>query len=187
MVSVRASRNFRGNGPISLTALSKLEHLPFPVSVRALATVQRRDYSGRVTAGDVDCDYSVTLYSNGAWYITCHVRDDGDILGDSFEIEVTLDSDHRVGRTFHGELGPGDSTTVSDKGVDPWVRENWAQLHGGRVHIEVDPDLSAVVTLLILGGAVVFFLGGGKIVAQRCQDQPADNHDQCVEFVRQPE
>ncbi len=186
MLSVREARRFLGDGPISLAALARLERRNFPVGVRDLITVRRHDLTGRVAAGDVSCTYTVTVYSNGAWYITGDVHDDGDLFGDSFVLDFLLDQQHGVGKRFTGELGAGDDTRITDQGIDPWIRDNFAALTRLRATIQVTPDVASIVeaVLLVLAVAAVvsFFAGPGKVEARQCTDRPFDNHDQCVEF-----
>lgn len=186
MVSVREARSFSGDGPISLAALSRLERRTFPVSVRDLITVRRHDLTGRVAAGDVSCTYTVTLHSTGAWYISGDVHDDGDVFGDSYVLDFLIDPQHKVGKRFTGELGAGDRTTISDRGIDPWIRDNFAGLTRLKATIQVTPDLSAVfevvVIVLTVAGIVSFIASPGKVEARQCPDQPFDNHEQCVEF-----
>lgn len=194
MLSVREARNFRGSGPISLVALANLERRSFPVSVRDMVTVEQRDYSGSLTAGDVSCTYKVTLYNSGAWHVSADFHDDGDIAGDSFLLDLVLDEAHGIGTSLTGDLGPGDTTTLGNKGIDPWIRDNWAALHTTPVkaHLHAQADvleaiLSVIGTALLIGAAAYVFGGSHGVEARQCEAQGLDNHDQCVEFVRRSE
>jgi hypothetical protein len=189
-ISVRASRTFTGNAPISLVGLAKLENRPFPVSVREMATVETREWRGHGTAGDVSVIYVVTMYSTGWWYLTADFRDDGDISGDAYLLEFKIDGQGR-GIWVDGQLDHGATMRRTERGNDPWLRDNWAHVRGIdlRGELSATPDLStliyAIVAPLIIIGAIAFVVSPGTR-AQACPDQLPDDHSPCIQFTKDP-
>jgi hypothetical protein len=190
MISVRASRTFTGNAPISLVGLARLERRPFPVSVREMATVESREFTGAITAGDVDCSYRVTLYNSGRWFITADFTDNGDILGDSFLLEFPIEGQNRGLRLDHGGevLGPGRTLRLNDDGLDEVIRDDWARIRSAALtaKLSASPDIATLVSTILavvtVIGIVTFFAQGGPVAAGPCDGQPPDDHGQCVQF-----
>jgi hypothetical protein len=188
MLSVKESRRFVGDGPISLVALSKLEHREFPVSVRDVITVESRDFSGRITAGDVSAEHKMTIFNTGDWIVSAKLHDDGDIAGDTFVLDFILKGTDGVGARLEGELDADEVKEFGKSGNDPFIRNNWNLVsnNGMTTKLTVDPDIGGViggiVTALVIGLAVVFFASPGRTEARRCPDQPFDDHQPCVEF-----
>ncbi|MBQ1052265.1 hypothetical protein KBX50_27900 [Micromonospora sp. C51] len=185
MISIRAMRQFHG-APISLRAVSELEKWDFPVSVRTLATLVDREFTGRITAGDVQCAYRMSVFSSGNWAVSAEFFDDGNHVGDVWELEFVLDRIHRIGTKLDGSLNPGERTTVGRRGSDPWIRENWSRITtlSATLHASWRPgDVIATVLIGLTGiGTVLFFASPGRVEARRCPDQPFDDHTPCVEF-----
>ena len=190
VISVRTSRRFTGDGPISLVALAQLEHRPFPVSVREMASVDSRELDGRISAGDVDCSYRVTLYNSGRWFITADFHDNGDILGDSFVLEFPVDGGGRGIVLDHGgsALGPGKDLRMNKDGLDPFIRDQWPTIRSAALtaKLSATPDIeSLIVTILevvTVVGIITFFVSGKPVAAGPCPDQSPDDHGQCVQF-----
>jgi hypothetical protein len=189
MISVRASRRFTGDGPISLVALAKLEHRPFPVSVRDMASVESREFNGQISAGDVDCSYRVTLYNSGRWFITADFHDNGDLLGDSFVLEFPVDGQDRGIVLDHGDsvLGPGKDVRMNRDGLDAVVRDHWPTIRSAPLtaRLSASPDIQTLVVtileVLTVVGIVAFF-ASGPVEARPCPDQLPDDHGQCIQF-----
>jgi hypothetical protein len=195
VTSVRNSRNFRGDGPISLRSLAILERREFPVSLKSMIVLNRSRVNGTMTAGDVECLFKITLFDSGDWFITGKFLDHGDVLGDFFRLEFLVDEERGIGGFLEGQLGAGESITLSDRGNDPIIRDRWRilQANGPKVRLSATPNVSDVVvtvlTVLSVVGIVTFLIPepGKKIEAGRCRDQPLDNHEPCVEFRKVPE
>jgi len=190
MLSVRASRTFVGDAPISVRAWAQLERRDFPVSVRDLLNVERRDYQGRITAGDVECSYDVTLHNSGRWFVTADFNDHGTVLGDFFVLDFAVDGGHRGIRLDHGDsaLGAGDTLRMNDDGVDSWIRDHWETIRDAPLtaHLHASPDVASVISTIVLVvtgiGIITFFASPGKVQADPCPDQPPDDHGQCIRF-----
>jgi hypothetical protein len=189
-IFVRASRRFTGDGPISLRALANLEHRPFPVSVREMASVDSRELDGRISAGDVDCSFRVTLYNSGRWFITADFHDNGTLLGDSFVLEFPLDGGGRGIVLDHGgsALGAGKDERMNKDGLDPLIRDHWPTIRSAQLTAKLTAaaDIeSLIVTILevvAVVGIITFFVSGKPVAAGPCPDQAPDDHGQCVQF-----
>lgn len=188
MLSVRQSRRFVGNGPISLAALSKMEHREFPVSVRDMITLHSVVFSGRVSSGDVSGDAKMTIFSNGDWFVSAKLHDDGAVAGDSFVLDFILKGTNGIGAKLEGELDADQTKEFGNNGNDPFIRNNWALVSQNKMtaKLSVAPDIggiiSGVLTVLFVAIVVVFFASPGEVEARRCQDQAFDDHQPCVEF-----
>jgi hypothetical protein len=188
VLSVRESRRFVGDGPISLVALSKMEHREFPVSVRDMITLKTQVFSGRISVGDVSGDVKMTIFSTGDWFVSATLHDDGAIAGDSFVLDFILKGTNGVGARLQGELDADETREFGKNGNDPFIRNNWELVsrNGMTTKLSVDPDvggvIGGVVTALFVALAIVFFASPGKVEARRCPDQPFDDHQPCVEF-----
>src|SRR3954464_13050480 len=82
--TVKSSRQFKGS-PISIRAVSRLENRSFPVSLRdILADDEFRLFEGELAAGDVNCEWHMSIWRNGFWSVTGDFHDKGIIAGDFF-------------------------------------------------------------------------------------------------------
>lgn len=183
MLSIRSSRIFHGDAPISLRAVAQLEQRPFPVSLREMAFVDSATRSGRLAAGDVSVDYVVTLWNTGDWFLSGTFSDDGWIVGDTFELQVLFDVAGDIGVWLDGQIGAGDTRVKQRAGSDVVVRERWSEFRNASAtaRLEVTSQVGSVVVgglftvfvALALGiGAVVEIVGGGgstgRIETSRC-------------------
>src|SRR5579872_1357352 len=176
MISVRGSRAFTGDAPISLVGLAKLERRTFPVSVREMATVESREFDGSISAGDVDCTYQVTLYNSGRWFITADFRDNGDLVGDFFVLDFPIDGQGRGLRLDHGDsaLGHGQTDRMSANGLDEFIRNDWPRIRGAPLtaKLSASPDIGSIITVIAtiaFGiGVIAFVFGPGKVTAGPC-------------------
>jgi hypothetical protein len=174
--------------------LAKLERRPFPVSVRDLVSVESREFNNRITAGDVECSFQVTLYNSGRWFVTADFTDHGDILGDFFVLEFPVDGQNRGIQLGNDSpaLGAGDTRRMTDNGLDPWIRDHWGEIRDAQLtaRLSASPDVAALITTIILVvtviGIVAFFAGPGKVEAGPCPDQGTFDHGQCVQFRKVP-
>lgn len=189
-ISVTASRKFLGDAPVSVRAWAKLEQRTPPISLRDMATVERRDVNGHISAGDVECSYQVTLWNSGRWFITADFSDHGTFFGDFFTFQLEIAGQDRGIRLDRREepLGHGDTLRMNDNGLDPWIRENWPTVRDRRIseHLSASPNVAGIieaVTAVVVFAAVLgFFAGSGKIGAGPCHDQSGFDHNQCMEF-----
>jgi hypothetical protein len=189
VISIRESRRFVGDGPISIRAWARLERQTFPVSVRKLATVETRELNGEVTAGDVDCSYRVTLYNSGRWFITADFKDNGDVLGDSFVLEIPFGQGRGI-VLDHGSsiLEPGDTLRMDDNGLDEFIRDHWTTIRQSsiRINLSASPDIGtlvrSIIAVITVVGIIVFFATPGEVHARPCPDQLPDDHHQCLQF-----
>lgn len=192
MPSVRTSRRFIGNGPISLAALAKLEQRAFPVSVRELIALEFRDHTAQIEAGDVSGHLKATIWNTGDWFFSAAFRDDGDIAGDSFTLEIKFNAPGDKGARLDGSLGAGEARDFKGQGNDPFIRENWHLFRnvGSEARLQVTPDVGGVIVGILFPVLVVLTLGlvlvplaDGSGELRRCRDQDPFNHDVCVEVV----
>jgi hypothetical protein len=186
MPTVRTSREFQGDGPVSLVALSKLEQRSFPVSVRDLITIRTKSIQSRTSAGDVDADVNFAFTSSGGWMASVSVHDNGTITGDSFVLDLTLNGvPNNAGTRFTGELHTDETTQQSKNGIDPNIRAHFDQITSLHVKLQATPDIESVISdiglFLVTAGTVVFFAGPGKVKTGPCvnPDQP-----DCVQFTK---
>lgn len=158
MASIKTGRRYKG-GPISLRAISLLEHADFPAHLRPLTELGTQGFKGKLRNGDVDCDWDFRLFSNGSWNLSATAHDSGEILGDHFVLECVINDSHGVGQSIKRRLGTDDTVHSSLNGSDPWIRENWQSIKGVTAHLTVSPDwpvIAAYVGIaLTIGGIVV--------------------------------
>jgi hypothetical protein len=190
MLSVRESRRFTGDAPVSVKAwAAQLERRPFPISLRELASVELREFNGQISAGDVECSYRVTLYNSGNWYITADFKDTGTLVGDFFVLDFLV-KDHRGIRIDHGNEALGVDATfhVDDRGLDPFLREHWREIRDQPLtaKLSASPDVAGIISVIgsvfVAIGTAIFFFFGGKVEGRSCPDQPGDEHRPCYEF-----
>ncbi|MFE9883355.1 hypothetical protein [Streptomyces sp. NPDC005784] len=186
MPTVRTSREFQGNGPISLVALSKLEQRSFPVSVRDLIAIRTKTIQSRTSAGDVDADVTFAFASSGGWTASVSVHDNGTITGDSFVLDLTLNGiPNNAGTRFTGELHTDETTQQSKNGIDPNIRAHFDQITSLHVKLQATPDVESVISdiglFLVTAGTIAFLTAPGKVQAGPCTnpDQP-----DCVQFTK---
>jgi hypothetical protein len=211
MKTIKTSRQFKGS-PISLRALCRLEDRSLPFSVmEVLATDGVRRFSGKISAGDVDCTWFMTVWQNGFWSIKGDFHDGGALAGDFFFVEFLLDTDHSVGAKLEGSILnviESRHLTISKDGSDRWIRENWDKFEGSgpTVRLHAAPAIGELVVVpltalaaapfvvyvvaavVVVGGSVLVGLASGKkFKARRCPD-PSDVFDRdsqaCVEYVQ---
>lgn len=191
-ISVTASRKFVGDAPVSVRAWAKLEQRTPPISLRDLATVERRDVNGKISAGDVECSYQVTLWNSGRWFITADFSDHGTFFGDFFTFQLEIAGQDRGIHLDRREepLGAGDTLRMNDNGLDPWIRENWPTVRDGRIseHLSASPDITgiieAVTGIVVFAAVLGFFASPGKTNAVPCPDQGDFDHNQCIRFFK---
>lgn len=195
MKSIRTSRCLHG-APISLTALARLERRNFPVRLSDLLQVAHQPFRGHIDAGDVNCDWEMSLFSNGFWKLRASLHDEGDIAGDSYALEFLLDEARGIGAKFEGHLGSaiaGDNTHQHFRqGCDPWIRGNWGTVvqRGVTTHLRATPAAGDIVNFVILVlmpfGSILLVTGLERISASPGEDEPFDESQPCVQFHKNP-
>jgi hypothetical protein len=193
MKSLKTSRQFKGS-PIGLRALCQLEARSLPFSVRdVVADDGVRSFSGRISTGDVDCDWAMNLWQNGFWGVKGDFRDNGAIAGDFFSVEFLL-AEESVGARLDGSiLDVADSRhlSVSKNGSDRWVRENWHRFEssGPSVRLHVAPaygEIVVVVAVALAAAAAAIFGGQEAKPCGEWETNPAPG-SACIHLqMRQP-
>jgi hypothetical protein len=187
MKTVKTSRQFQG-GPISLRALCGLEDRTLPVSVRDIvASDGVRHFTGKITTGDVDCTWDMSVWQNGFWSVKGDFHEGGTLAGDFFFAEFLLDKDHSVGARLEGSIlnvVESRHLTVRKDGSDRWIRENWDKFEasGPSVRLHAAPSLGGIVVgggiVLALTIAFVFSPAGDAFAdrfgVKRCEEQDPD-------------
>jgi hypothetical protein len=127
MKTVKTSRDFRGS-VISLRALCQLEDRPLPFSIAdVVADEGFREFSGKLSTGDVICTWTMTVWKNGFWTVGADFHDGGILAGDFFFAEFLLDKGGSLGVKLEGSiLNIVDSRnlTLMKDGSDRRIREN---------------------------------------------------------------
>lgn len=168
-----------------------------------------RHFSGKLSTGDVDCTWEMTVWQNGFWSVKADFHDGGTLAGGFFFAEFLLDRDHAVGTKLEGSILnviESRHLSLSKDGSDRRVRENWhkfestgpsVRLHAAPaigqlvaaplVVLNAVPFVAFVVGFVVVGGVVVIVnLGSGKkMTLRRCPD-PSDTSTACVEAVFVP-
>jgi hypothetical protein len=173
MKTVKTSRQFQG-GPISLRALCGLEDRTLPVSVMDIvASDGVRHFSGKITTGDVDCTWDMSVWQNGFWSVKGDFHEGGTLAGDFFFAEFLLDKDHSVGARLEGSIlnvVESRHLTVRKDGSDRWIRENWDKFEGRgpTVRLHAAPAIGELVATPLVALAavpsVVFVVAGAVVI-----------------------
>jgi hypothetical protein len=159
--TVKTSRQFNGS-PISIRAVSHLENRSFPIRIRDILTDNEfRLFEGALSAGDVDCQWHMSVWRNGFWSVVADFHDGGIIAGDFFTLDLLLDKTHSVGASLIGsilDLTDSRRLSVSKSGVDTWIRENWNifETLGPSVTLQsrIAPVALVLVALIVVAAVV---------------------------------
>ena len=125
MASLKAARTFQGP-LITLRGLCELEDRAPTFSLRDVVSADGlRQFSGRVSAGDVDATWEMSVWGNGAWSAKADFHDGGVVAGDFFFLELLLDANHAVGAKLEGSilnLLDNRHLSLRKDGADRWIR-----------------------------------------------------------------
>jgi hypothetical protein len=155
--------------------------------MQILATDGIRHFDGKISNGDVDCTWEMSVWQNGFWSVKADFHDRGVLAGDFFFAEFLLEKEHSVGAKLEGSilnLIESRHLSLSKDGADRRVRENWHtfEASGPFVRLHVAPSVGGLVvsTLAVLAAVTVFIINPAgasaaeKIGVSRCDDQ--DRH-----------
>ena len=210
METLKTSRQFRG-GPISMRALCLLEDRALPFSIMDIVSTSGfRHFSGKLSAGDVDCTWEMKVWQNGFWSIQADFHDGGLVSGDFFFVEFLLAGEQgKKGEKLEGSilnLVESRHLSLSKQGSDSFVRENWYtfEASGPMVRLHAAPSLGGIVltpfallnevpgevyigvgAAIIIGGAII---SGGRRRVRRCPEGTVDTDipgrdSPCVEIA----
>ena len=181
MKTLKTSRQFKGSS-ISVRAVAGLEGRAPPISILDLVSNDAwRHFNGRISTGDVHCNWRMTVWQNGFWSIYGDFHDDGALAGDFFYVEFLLGG-VSVGQRLEGSILnvlDDRSLSLSKDGSDRWIREHWQSFEasGPSVKLHAAPAYGGLAwsALTALGvGALYVFGGGSGATAERCDDQNPD-------------
>ena len=210
MASLKAARTFQGP-LITLRGLCELEDRAPTFSLRDVVSADGlRQFSGRVSAGDVDATWEMSVWGNGAWSAKADFHDGGVVAGDFFFLELLLDANHAVGAKLEGSilnLLDNRHLSLRKDGADRWIRENWHRIEGvgPSVRLHAAPAVGQLVAtpivllasvpfvvvlagfIILIGGAAAAAAASGKnVTVSRCPDQPFNADNTCVRFSVEP-
>jgi hypothetical protein len=144
-----------------------------------------RHFDGKISNGDVDCTWEMTVWQNGFWSVKGDFHDSGVLAGDFFFAEFLLARDHSIGAKLEGSILnilESRHLSLSDDGSDRFVRENWHtfEASGPTVRLHAAPSIGGIVVsaFAVLAATTVFiFSPAGAATAERFGAQRCDEQD----------
>jgi hypothetical protein len=178
MLSVKKSGAKFNTEQISIQALARGFGIRPPASLKTvIADVlvpQTRIFEHAVKTGNVTCDYTLIVGSNGLWTLSGTLRDSSHIMGDDYDISFKVGNGIELAHAS-GYLGSeatgGTTAPISGSGISEDLRTRWPEVlsMGVTVHLEatvnpVELTLDVLGAAVFLGLVIIFAIsaGGGK-------------------------